>query len=130
MAGPATIRRMERRWLIGARNFAIIALIALAIAGLPGGDNAAEGVLAALTVTFALAVGFSLHSLYRRSGLTLSTLSDPQRAALFAGVAAIILMFAAADEMLDSGLGTLAWIAVIVAAGMTIYTIWREAHTY
>ena len=39
-------------------------------------------------------------------------------------------MFAAADEMLDSGLGTLAWIAVIVAAGMTIYTIWREAHTY
>lgn len=121
---------MERRWLIGARNVAIIALIAFAVAALPGGDNAAEGVLAALTVTFALAVGFSLHTLYRRNGLTLATLSDVQRGALFGGVAAIILMFAAADEMLDSGLGTLAWIAVIVAAGMTIYTIWREAHTY
>lgn len=121
---------MDRPWLKALRNIAIIALVALGVTVLPGGDNAAEAVLAALTLTFAIAIGLTLHVLYRRSDLTLATLSDSRRGVLFAAVAAIVLMFVAADEMLESGLGALAWIAVLVAAGMTIYTIWREAHSY
>ena len=116
--------------LIALRNIAIIAALAFAIAALPGGDNAAEAVLAALTVTFAIAIGFSLHSMYRRSEMTLATLSDAQKAAVFGSVAVIVMMFVAADEMLGSGLGALAWIAVIVASGMIIFSVWREASTY
>lgn len=116
--------------LVAFRNVAIIALIALGVALVPGGDDAAEGVIAALTVTFAIAIGISLHMLYRRSELTLSTLTDARRALLFGAVAMIVLMFVAADEMLGSGLGALTWIAVLVAAGMTIFTVWREANTY
>jgi hypothetical protein len=121
---------VDSKPLIVARNFAIIAVIALGLAVLPGGDAAADAVLAALTLTLAIAIGVSLHALYARSGLTLASISDRQRAALFGAVAAIVLMFAAADEMLDTGLGALAWIAVLLAAGLTIYSVWREAHTY
>jgi hypothetical protein len=42
----------------------------------------------------------------------------------------IVLMIAGADELLDSGLGTLAWIAAIAAASFAIFRIWTEAHTY
>ena len=121
---------MSRRPLIVARNVAIIAVIALGVAVIPGGDAAADAVLAALTLILVIAIGVSLHALYARSGLTLASISDRQRAAVFAAVAAIVLMFVAADEMLDSGLGALAWIAVLLASGLTIFTVWREAHTY
>jgi len=38
-------------------------------------------------------------------------------------------MIAGADEMLSTGVGTIAWVAILVAAGWLILNTWREAQS-
>lgn len=112
------------------RNVAIIAMLALGVAAIPGGGTAAETVLAALVMGFLAAIGFLVYRLYRENQLTLSTLTDPQRAVLYGAIGVIALMIAGADELLDSGLGTLIWIALIALSALAIFRVWTEANTY
>ncbi|MGH2962806.1 MAG: hypothetical protein ACRDL3_11545 [Solirubrobacterales bacterium] len=113
-----------------ARNIAIIAALALGVAAIPGGGTAAETVLAALVMGFLAAIGFLVYRLYRENQLTLSTLRDPQRAILYGAVGVLALMVAGADELLDTGAGTLVWIALIALSAFAIFRIWTEANTY
>ena len=113
-----------------ARNIAIIAVLAVPIAFVPGGGDAAEGILTALVLAFLATIGFAGFQLYRREQLTLLGLDDRRRAILYGAVGLIVLMIAGADELLDTGLGTLAWIAAIAAASFAIFRIWTEAHSY
>jgi hypothetical protein len=112
------------------RNVAIILLLALGVAFVPGGGDAADTVLAALYMGFLATIGFLGYRLYMQNQLTLSTLSDGRRLLLFGAVGAIALMIAGADEMLDSGAGTLAWIAILAASVLAIIQVWREANAY
>jgi hypothetical protein len=113
-----------------ARNVAIIALLAVPIAFVPGGGEAADGILAALMLGFLAAIGALGFQLYRASRLTLSSLSESRLALLYGAVGVIALMIAGSDELTDTGVGTLAWIALLVGAGAAIFFVWREAHTY
>lgn len=113
-----------------ARNIAIIALLALGVAFIPGGGAAAEAVLAVLFIGFLAALGFLGYRLYMQNQLTLSTLSDGRRALLYGAVGAIALMLVGTDELLDTGGGTLLWIGVLVLSVLTILQVWREATTY
>jgi hypothetical protein len=113
-----------------ARNVAIIALLALGVAFIPGGGAAADTVLAALFMGFLAALGFLVYRLYRENQLTLATLSDGRRAVLYGAVGAIALMLAGTDELLDTGGGTLLWIAVLALSVFAIISVWREATTY
>lgn len=112
------------------RNIAIILVLALGVAFVPGGGNAADTVLAALYMAFLATIGFLGYRLYMQNQLTLSTLSDGRRALLFGAVGAIALMIAGTDELLDDGAGTLLWIAVLGASVLAIIQVWREANTY
>ena len=105
-------------------------MLALGVAFLPGGGNAAETVLAALYMGFLATIGFLGYRLYVQNQLTLSTLSDARRALLFGAVGAIALMIVGTDELLGDGLGTLLWIAVLAASVLAIIMVWREANTY
>ncbi|MGH2992402.1 MAG: hypothetical protein ACRDL1_02570 [Solirubrobacterales bacterium] len=113
-----------------ARNVAIIAVLALGVAAIPGGGTAAETVLAALVMGFLAAMGFLVYRLYWENQLTLSTLTDAQRAVLYGAIGVIALMIAGADELLDSGLGTLIWIALIALSALAIFRVWTVANTY
>jgi hypothetical protein len=113
-----------------ARNIAIILLLALGVAFIPGGDDAADTVLTALTMGFLAVLGLVGYRLYMQNQLTLSTLSDGRRALLYGAVGAIALMIAGTDELLDDGAGTLLWIAVLGASVLAIVQVWREANTY
>jgi hypothetical protein len=113
-----------------ARNVAIIALLAVPIAFVPGGGDAADGILTALVLGFLATIGFAGFQLYRRDQLTLLGLEDRSRAILYGAVGLIVLMIAGADELLDDGLGTLVWIAAIAGAAFAIFRIWTEAHSY
>lgn len=113
-----------------ARNIGIVAVLAALVAFVPAGGDAAEGVLAALLLGFLAAIGLLGHQLYQRSLLTLSALPDSRRALLYGAVGAIALMIAGLDELTATGAGTLVWLAVLAAAGGTIFWVWREAHTY
>jgi len=112
------------------RNIAIIALLALAVAFVPGGGDAADTLLTALFMGFLATLGFVGHRLYVQNQLTLSALTDGRRAALYAAIGAIALMIAGTDELLDTSGGTLVWISVLALSVLTIISVWREASTY
>jgi hypothetical protein len=118
------------RALKHVRNVAIIMVLALGVAFVPGGGNAAETVLTALTMGFLIALAAFAYTLYRQNQLTMATLSDPRRAILFGALGLIALLIAGTDEFFDSGIGTLAWILLLGASIAAIWRVWVEANTY
>jgi hypothetical protein len=114
-----------------ARNIAIIALLAVPVAFLPGGGQAAQTVITALTMAFLATLGFAAWQIYRANRLTVDTLPDDQRAVLLGSVGVIVLMIAGADEMLGGGgLGAVLWVTLVACAVIAIISVWNRAHTY
>jgi hypothetical protein len=113
-----------------ARNVAIIMILALGVAFVPGGGNAADTVLTALTIGFLAAIAWFLYVFSRENQLTLSTLSDGRRAVLYGALGLIALLIAGTDEFFDSGAGTLAWVLLLGASVAAIWRVWLEANTY
>jgi hypothetical protein len=105
-----------------ARNIAIIALLALVVAAAPAGGNVADGIMAALLVAFLVILGAMGYMIYRQNRLSYQTLDDSRRAILVGSLGAIVLMIAGADELLDTGAGTLIWIGVL---GLSIFALVR-----
>jgi hypothetical protein len=112
------------------RNVLIVMALALAVAFAPAGGNAAEAVFTALTMGFLAALAWMVHVLSRQNQLTLATLSDGRRAILYGALGLIALLIAGADELFESGGGTLLWILLLGAAVAAIWRIWTEANTY
>jgi len=111
------------------RNVLIIVLLALALTVLPAGGNVAEGILVALSLLFAVAIGGVLVRFWKDTSLQRDTMTERQRWLVYGSVGAIALMIAGADEMLSTGVGTIAWVAILVAAGWLILNTWREAQS-
>lgn len=111
------------------RNIAIIAVLALIIDVVPGGGNAAEAIVAALSLMFMALIGLAGWQLYRQNRLAFSSLTDGQRALFLGAIGAIVLMIAGYDEMTDTGAGLLVWLAVIGAAIFAIVRVWMEAQS-
>jgi hypothetical protein len=105
-----------------ARNIAIIALLALVVAAVPGGGNLADGILAALTIAFLVIIGVMGLLLYRQNRLAYMTLDDRRRMILIGALGAIVLMIVGTDELLDSGAGVIVWIGVL---GLAVFGIAR-----
>jgi peptidoglycan/LPS O-acetylase OafA/YrhL len=112
-----------------ARNIAIIAVLALIVAVVPGGDNAARAILAALSLLFLALIGFAGWQLYRQNRFTYLQLEERQRALLVGAIGAIVLMIAGADELTDTGGGLLLWLAVLGASIFAIFRVWTEARS-
>src|SRR6059058_2169064 len=108
-----------------ARNIAIIALIAVPIAFVPGGGQAARAVLAGLMMAF---LATAARQIYRENRLTFDSLPDDQRAVLLASIGVIALMVAGADEMLGGGgLGAVLWVMLVALAVIAIIGVWTRA---
>jgi len=113
------------------RNIAIIALLAVPVAFLPGGGRAAQTVITALTMAFLATLAFAVWEVYRANRLTIDTLPDDQRGLLLGSVGVIVLMVAGADEMLGGGgLGAVLWVTLVACAVIAIVGVWTRAHTY
>ena len=113
-----------------ARNIAIIALLALIVAVIPGGDNAARAILAAFSLAFLALIGFAAWQLYRQYRFTYLQLDDRQRALLLGAIGAIVLMIAGADELTESGGGLVIWLAILGASIFAIVRVWTESQRY
>jgi hypothetical protein len=113
-----------------ARNIAIVMLLALVVAFAPAGGNAADAIIAALTMGFLAAITWAVFALSRQNQLTLAALSDGRRAILYAALGLIALLIAGSDKLFSSGGGTLAWILLLGASIAAIWRIWIEANTY
>lgn len=112
------------------RNAAIVMLLALLVAFAPAGGNAADAVLAAITMAFLAAIAWTVFVVSRQNQLTLAALSDGRRAILYAAIGLIALLIAGSDELFSTGGGTLAWILLLGASVAAIWRIWMEANTY
>lgn len=112
-----------------ARNVAIVLILALGIYLLPGGGNVAEAILSALSLILLVAIGLLLVRYWRQSSFTRDAMTDRQRGLIYGALAAIALMVAGADELFETGLGTVVWIAILVASIWLIVQTWREAQS-
>ena len=102
------------------RNIAIIMLLALIVAVVPGGGNAARAITAAFAIIFLALIGFACWQLYRQYRFNYLGLDQRRRALFVAAVGAIALMIAGADEMTATGGGLIAWLAIL---GIAIYVV-------
>lgn len=112
------------------RNVAIVMALALLVAFVPGGGNAADTILTAITMAFLAGISWALYVFSRENQLTLATLSDARRALLYGAVGLIALLIAGSDEMFATGLGTLGWIVLLGVAIAAIWRVWLKANAY
>jgi hypothetical protein len=112
------------------RNVAIIAALAAVVDFAPGGGEAADTILAALTMIFFAAIVWMVYRLYREQQMTLATLSDSRKAGLFGAVGGIALLVVAYDNFIDWTGGLLLWLALLAGCIAVIFLIWRGATTY
>ncbi|MEZ5078056.1 MAG: hypothetical protein R2725_11515 [Solirubrobacterales bacterium] len=112
------------------RNVAIIMLLALAVAFVPGGANAVDTIFTAMIMTFLAGITWMLYVLSRQNQLTLATLRDSRRAMLYGALGVIALLIAGTDKLFSTGPGTLIWIGLLAAAVVAIWKVWVEANTH
>src|SRR3954451_2565581 len=99
-----------------ARNFGLLALIALLIVLLPGGGPTLNVLLTVLTVAFFASIAFFGYRLYREHRFTLDALDQTARTVLYCSVAAAFLVFTATNRLFDlGGVGVLVWLALLAA---------------
>ena len=116
----------------GLRNFAILALIALAIVVAPGGGTGLNVALWLLTVAFFGSIGLLGYRLYREHRFTIESLSATERAVAYSSVGLAFVDFVATSRLaaLGGGLGWLIWFAVLGLCSYGIYWVWRHATQY
>jgi hypothetical protein len=113
------------------RNVAIIAVLAIPIAFVPGGGNAAQAVLVTLGMAFLASLALAARQIHRENRLTFDSLPDDQRAVLFGAVGVIVLMIAGASKLLGGGgFGAVIWVTLMACAVIAIIGVWMRAHTY
>ena len=111
------------------RNIAIIMLLALIVAEVPGGGNVAEGIFAALTVAFMVAIAATGYFAYRQNRFAYLTLPDRSRGVLLGSVGAIVLVIAGADVVVDWPGGVFILLAVIGLGLYAIFSVVMEARS-
>jgi hypothetical protein len=114
-----------------ALNFAIIALIALAIVALPGGGPALDIVLTLITIGFFAALAMLGYRLYREHHWSLDALEPRDRLILYASIGGAFLTFAASQRLFDEGgLGALIWIALLALCSYGVFWVYMRSRQY
>ena len=112
------------------RNVLIIVAIAAAVAFLPGGGDTAGLVRALLSI--ALSVIFVLLGIrfYRENRVAIFSLGDKHRALLYGALGALVLALAGRLWLIESGIGTLVFIVLLVGAAGALYAVWQHHRAY
>lgn len=112
------------------RNVAIIMVLALGVAFVPGGGNAVDTIVTALVMGMLAGIAWSVYVLSRQNQLTLATLSDGRRGVLYGAFGLLALLVAGYDKLFSTGQGTLLWIVLFGIAVAAIWRVWLEANSY
>ena len=105
----------------------MVALVALALAVLPGGGNALDVVLTALTIVFFAAIALLVARLYRQYRLDIESLDANIRLALYGSLAIALLTFTGTDRLFDAGgAGVLVWFALLAVASYGLFWAWTR----
>jgi hypothetical protein len=97
-----------------ALNWAIIALIALAVVVLPGGGPVLNVVMTLLSIAFFAAIVLFAYRMWHQHQFTLTAMTDRQRFVLYASVGVALLNFTATSRLFDAGgVGVLVWLVLL-----------------
>ena len=114
-----------------AGKFGIVALLALALFVLPGGGDALNIALTALTIAFFVAIALLGYRLYREHRFDLESLEAPERLVLYVSVGAAFLTFTATNRLFDEGgVGVLAWLALLGLCSYGVFWVWTRYRSY
>lgn len=114
-----------------ALNFAIVALIALAIVLVPGGGTGLSVVLWLLTIAFFVAIALLGFRLYREHRYTIESLSVTERGVAYGSVGLAFLAFVATQRLFDlGGGGILLWLAILGLCSYGIFWAWTHSQQY
>jgi hypothetical protein len=117
---------MQFAWKLG-----VVALIALVFEALPGGGNALDVVLTALTIGFFASIALLVARMYRQYRLDIDTLDSNIRLALYASLAIAVLTFTGTDRLFDSGgAGVVVWFALLGVASYGLFWAWTRYRRY
>jgi hypothetical protein len=106
-------------------------LVALLLEVLPGGGNALDVVLTALTIAFFAAIALLVARMYRQYRLDIETLDSSIRLALYGSLAIAVLTFTGTDRLFDAGGGgVLAWFALLALASYGLFWAWTHYRRY
>jgi drug/metabolite transporter (DMT)-like permease len=112
------------------RNWAIIALIALAIVVLPGGGPTLNVVLTVLSIAFFAAIALAVYRLWHERRFTMDSLSDRQRLVLYGSIGVALLNLTATSRLFNAGgLGVLVWLVLLGLCSygvMWVYVSYRR----
>ena len=112
-------------------KFGLIALAALVLTGLPGGDNALDFLLTALSLVFFTAIALLGYRLYRQFRTDLEGLPDRNRAVLYGSIGLAFLTFCATSRLFDvGGGGIVVWLALLGACSYGVYWVWTQHRAY
>ena len=110
-----------------AWKFGVIALVALLLQVLPGGGNALDVLLTALTMAFFAAIALLVARLYRQYRLDIETLDPNVRLALYGSLAIALLTFTGTDRLFNAGgAGVLLWFALLALASYGLFWAWTR----
>jgi hypothetical protein len=112
------------------RNIAIILVLAAIVSFVPGGGNGAS-LIGALFSTAILASFVMLAvRFYRERRMDILDLPDRWRATLYGALGVIVLAMAARPRLIETGGGTILWLAAVAGSGYAIYRVWRHYREY
>ena len=113
------------------RNLAIILGLALVVWLLPGGQTGARTISNLLTIVFVAGLLFLGYRVYMEQRSNLGLLDDRVRALLYGALAVLVITLVATRRLWDAGgLGAVAWLLLIAAAGYGLVTVWRTWREY
>ena len=114
-----------------AWKFGIVALVALALVVLPGGGNALDVLLTALTIVFFASIALLVARMHRQYRLDIESLDTNIRLALYGSLAIVALTFLATDRLFDAGgAGVLLWFALLALASYALFGAWTRYRRY
>jgi hypothetical protein len=113
-----------------ARNLGILALIALAITVLPGGDEATDTVLLALQMLFLASLAYFVWRSHKENPFFDSSLSEQWRAVHWGAIGMLAFLVAGADEMFGTGAGTLLWLGLLIGSVFALVRVFQESRAY
>jgi hypothetical protein len=114
-----------------AWKFGVIAAIALVLVVLPGGGNALDVLLTALTIVFFASIALLVARLYRQYRLDIESLDPNVRLALYGSLAIALLTFTGTDSLFNAGgVGVLVWFALLAVASYGLFWAWTRYRRY
>jgi hypothetical protein len=112
------------------RNLGIILVLAAAVTFLPGGGDAAALVGGLLSTAILAALVLLAMRFYRERRMDIVGLGDRWRAIFYGAIGAVVLAMAARPQLVETGAGTLLWLAVVAGASYAVYRVWRHYREY